>query len=75
MNENHSIVRTIHYNSITTKVVCPQCKARLFDINSVNWSYKAVSLLSDRDKTEVDIAEKCPKCKLLVGVSLKNRQN
>ena len=33
-------VRTIRSDDHTRKVACPQCRARLFDLNTDNWDYK-----------------------------------
>ena len=62
-------VRAVRSDDHTRKVACPQCRARLFDLNTDNWDYKAI-ILRMGDKTSIDIAQKCPKCKALVGISL-----
>ena len=55
------------------KVACPQCRARLFDINPDNWEYKAI-VMRMGDRMTMDIMEKCPKCKALVGISLERKR-
>ena len=55
------------------KVACRQCRARLFDINPDNWEYKAI-VMRMGDRMTMDIMEKCPKCKALVGISLERKR-
>lgn len=62
-------VRTIRSGDHLRKVACPQCRARLFDLNTDGWNYKAI-VMQMGSKTSIDIAQKCPKCKALVGISL-----
>ena len=71
MTENK--VSTKRFDEHARKVACPQCRARLFDINPDNWDYKAI-VMRMGDRTSFDIAEKCPKCKALVGISLERKQ-
>ena len=72
MTENNK-VHTKRFDEHVRKVACPQCRARLFDINPDNWDYKAI-VMRMGDRTSFDIAEKCPKCKALVGISLERKQ-
>ena len=73
MTENNK-VSTKRFDEHVRKVACPQCRARLFDINPDNWDYKAI-VMRMGDRTSFDIAEKCPKCKALVGISLERKQS
>ena len=72
MTEN-KMVSAKRFDEHLRKVACPQCRARLFDINPNNWDYKAI-VMRMGDRTSFDIAEKCPKCKALVGISLESKQ-
>ena len=72
MTENNK-AHTKCFDEYARKVACPQCRARLFDINPDNWEYKAI-VMRMGDRTSFDIAEKCPKCKALVGISLERKQ-
>ena len=72
MTENNK-VHTKRFDEHVRKVACPQCRARLFDINPNNWDYKAI-VMRMGDRTSFDIAEKCPKCKSLVGILLERKQ-
>ena len=72
MTEN-KMVSAKRFDGHLRKVACPQCRARLFDINPDNWEYKAI-VMRMGDRTSFDIAEKCPKCKALVGISLERKQ-
>ena len=72
MIENNK-VRTKQFTEHTRKVLCPQCNARLFDINPDNWDYKTI-VMRMGDRVDFDIAEKCPRCKALVGISLERKQ-
>ena len=72
MTENNKAF-TKRFDEYGRKVACPQCRARLFDINPDNWEYKAI-VMRMGDRTSFDIAEKCPKCKALVGISLERKQ-
>ena len=72
MTENKKVAIR-RFDEHTRKVACPQCRARLFDINPDNWEYKAI-VMRTGDRTSFDIAEKCPKCKALVGISLERKQ-
>ena len=71
MTENK--VSTKRFDEHARKVACPQCRARLFDINPDNWEYKAI-VMRMGDRMTMDIMEKCPKCKALVGISLERKQ-
>ena len=73
MTEN-KMVSAKRFDEHLRKVACPQCRARLFDINPDNWEYKAIAMRMG-DRTSFDIAEKCPKCKALVGISLERKQS
>ena len=72
MTENKK-VSAKRFDEHVRKVACPQCRARLFDINPDNWDYKAI-VMHMGDRTSFDITEKCPKCKALVGISLERKQ-
>ena len=72
MTEN-KMVSAKRFDEHLRKVACPQCRARLFDINPDNWDYKAI-VMRMGDRTSFDIAEKCPKCKALVGISLERKR-
>ena len=72
MTENNKAF-TKRFDEHGRKVACPQCRARLFDINPDNWDYKAI-VMRMGDRTSFDITEKCPKCKALVGISLERNQ-
>ena len=72
MTEN-KMVSAKRFDEHLRKVACPQCRARLFDINPDNWDYKAI-VMRMGGRTSFDIAEKCPKCKALVGISLERKQ-
>ena len=72
MAENNKAY-TKRFDEHGRKVACPQCRARLFDINPDNWDYKAI-VMRMGDRTSFDITEKCPKCKALVGISLERKQ-
>ena len=73
MTENNK-VSAKRFDEHLRKVACPQCRARLFDINPDNWEYKAI-VMRMGDRISFDIAEKCPKCKALVGISLERKQS
>ena len=73
MTENNHGISVVRSGDHGRKVACPQCRARLFDINPENWDYKAI-VMRMGDRMSFDIAEKCPKCKALVGISLERKQ-
>jgi len=72
MTENKK-VSAKRFDEHVRKVACPQCRARLFDINPDNWDYKAI-VMHMGDRPSFDITEKCPKCKALVGILLEWKQ-
>ena len=72
MTEN-KMVSAKRFDEHLRKVACPQCRARLFDINPDNREYKAI-VMRMGDRMTMDIMEKCPKCKALVGISLERKQ-
>ena len=54
MTENK--VSTKRFDEHARKVACPQCRARLFDINPDNWEYKAI-VMRMGDRMTMDIME------------------
>ena len=53
MTENKK-VSAKRFDEHLRKVACPQCRARLFDINPDNWEYKAI-VMRMGDRTSFDI--------------------